>query len=98
MISCGLVTGSEGTFDWSPRVSGAVTPLAEDVRTLLAIFSTWIRQRRRIGDNRRGIVPAALEMMDNLPIQAVEDAYHAGYPRDAGAVLLIEIEGPARAR
>src|SRR5215217_4731202 len=40
-----------------------------------------------------GIVPAALEMMDNLTIQAVEPAYHAGYPMDAGAVLLIEIDG-----
>ncbi len=40
-----------------------------------------------------GIVPAALEMMDALTIQAVEPAYHAGYPMDAGAVLLIEIDG-----
>ena len=40
-------------------------------------------------------MPAALEMMDNLTIQAVEPAYHAGYPMDAGAVLLIEIDGVA---
>jgi glycolate oxidase len=40
-----------------------------------------------------GILPAALEMMDNLTIQAVEPAFHAGYPMDAGAVLLIETDG-----
>ena len=43
-----------------------------------------------------GIVPAALEMMDALTIEAVEPQYHAGYPMDAGAVLLIEIDGIAR--
>ena len=40
-----------------------------------------------------GIIPAALEMMDQLTIQAVEPAFHAGYPMDAGAVLLIEVDG-----
>src|SRR4029450_4502290 len=41
----------------------------------------------------RGLVPAAMEMIDQLTIQAVEDAFSCGYPRDAAAVLLIEIDG-----
>ena len=90
----GLVIGSEGTFGIVTEIVVRLMPLAESVRTMLAIFSTVDEASDAVGRIiGAGIVPAALEMMDNLPIQAVEDAYHAGYPRDAGAVLLIEIEG-----
>ncbi len=92
----GLVTGSEGTFGVVTEVTVKLTPLSPGVRTMLAIFSTVEQAGNAVsGIIAAGVVPAALEMMDNLPIQAVDDAYHAGYPRDAGAVLLIEIEGPA---
>ncbi|HEY8284964.1 MAG TPA: FAD-linked oxidase C-terminal domain-containing protein [Chloroflexota bacterium] len=92
----GLVTGSEGTFGVVTEITVKLTPLSPGVRTMLAIFSSVEQAGNAVsGIIGAGIVPAALEMMDNLPIQAVEDAYHAGYPRDAGAVLLIEIEGPA---
>jgi glycolate dehydrogenase FAD-linked subunit len=92
----GLVTGSEGTFGVVTEITVKLTPLSPSVRTMLAIFSTVEQAGNAVsGIIAAGVVPAALEMMDNLPIQAVEDAYHAGYPRDAGAVLLIEIEGPA---
>jgi glycolate oxidase len=91
----GLITGAEGTFGLVTAITVRLMPLAESVRTLLAIFSTVDQASNAVSAIiGAGIVPAALEMMDNLPIQAVEDAYHAGYPRDAGAVLLIEIEGP----
>jgi glycolate oxidase len=91
----GLITGSEGTFGVVTEITVRLTPLSESVRTMLAIFSTVDQAGAAVSAIiGAGIVPAALEMMDNLPIQAVEDAYHAGYPRDAGAVLLIEIEGP----
>jgi len=91
----GLVIGSEGTFGVVTEVTVKLTPLSPGVRTMLAIFSSVEQAGSAVsGIIAEGIVPSALEMMDNLPIQAVEDAYHAGYPRDAGAVLLIEIEGP----
>ena len=91
----GLFTGSEGTFGLVTGITVRLTPLAQAVRTLLAIFLSVDDAGSAVGAIiGAGIVPAALEMMDNLPIQAVEDAYHAGYPRDAAAVLLIEIEGP----
>jgi glycolate oxidase len=90
----GLVTGSEGTFGVVTEVTVRLVPISEAVRTMLAIFATVDQAGSAVSNIiGAGIVPAALEMMDNLPIQAVEDAYHAGYPRDAGAVLLIEIEG-----
>lgn len=90
----GLITGSEGTFGMVTQITVRLLPIAQSVRTLLAIFSSVDQASNAVSAIiGAGIVPAALEMMDNLPIQAVEDAYHAGYPRDAGAVLLIEIEG-----
>lgn len=101
----GLVIGSEGTFGVVTEIIVRLVPISEAVRTMLGIFETVDQASNAVSAIiGEGIVPAALEMMDNLPIQAVEDAYHAGYPRDAGAVLLIEIEGteadleaPARA-
>ena len=53
------------------------------------------RARRCRRSSRAGIVPAAIEMMDKLAIEAAEEALHAGYPLDAGAVLLVELDGPA---
>lgn len=94
----GLITGSEGMFGLVTAITVRLLPIAESVRTMLAIFSTVDQASAAVGAIiGAGIIPAALEMMDTLPIQAVEDAYHAGYPRDAGAVLLIEIEGPEEA-
>ena len=80
----------------SPRRWFDLTPSPEATLVLLAPFpdieSASHATSRIIA---AGIVPAALEMMDDLTIQAVEPAYHAGYPMDAGAVLLIEIDGVA---
>jgi glycolate oxidase subunit GlcD len=91
----GLFVGSEGNFGIATRITVRLTPVPRAVRTLLADFSSL----RAAGEGvsaiiAAGIVPAALEMMDQSCIQAVEDSvYAAGYPRDAAAVLLAELDG-----
>ena len=91
----GLFVGSEGNFGVATRITVRLTPLPRAVRTLLADFMAL----RAAGEGvsaiiAAGIVPAALEMMDQSCIQAVEDSvYAAGYPRDAAAVLLVELDG-----
>ncbi|HVC33151.1 MAG TPA: FAD-linked oxidase C-terminal domain-containing protein [Chloroflexota bacterium] len=92
----GLIVGSEGTFGIVTRVTVRLSPIAEAVKTLLAIFERVEDASLAVsGVIAAGIVPAAIEMMDNLSIQAIEAAVHAGYPTDAGAVLLIEVESLA---
>jgi glycolate oxidase len=92
----GAMVGSEGMLGIVTKALVRLTPNPEATLVLLAPFgdieSASQATSRVIG---AGVVPAALEMMDNLTIQAVEPAYHAGYPMDAGAVLLIEIDGLA---
>jgi glycolate oxidase subunit GlcD len=91
----GVFVGSEGTFGIATRITVRLTPLPRAVRTMLADFTSL----RAAGEGvsaiiAAGIVPAALEMMDQSCIRAVEDSvYAAGYPRDAAAVLLVEIDG-----
>lgn len=64
--------------------------------TMLAVFETVAAATATVSRIiAAGIVPAALEMMDRTIVAAVEAAYHAGFPTDAGAVLLIELDGPA---
>ena len=71
-----------------------ITPAPEQVSVILAAFPDIEAASQAVtAIISAGIVPAALEMMDALTIQAVEPAFHAGYPMDAGAVLLIEIDG-----
>ncbi len=92
----GLIVGSEGTFGIVTQAVVRLSPIAESVKTLLAVFERIDDASAAVsGVIAAGIVPAAIEMMDHLSIQAVEAAVHAGYPTDAGAVLLIEIEGLA---
>jgi glycolate oxidase subunit GlcD len=93
----GAFIGSEGCFGVALDVTVRLTPNPPAVRTMLADFSSIDDAARAtsaiIG---AGIVPAALEMMDNPTILAVESSvYAAGYPTDAAAVLLIEIDGLA---
>ena len=90
----GVFTGSEGTFGIATRIMVRLLPVPEAVKTYLGIFpdveSACTAVSAVIG---HGIVPAALEMIDALSIQAVQNVSDAGYPDDAGAVLLIELEG-----
>ncbi len=91
----GLFVGSEGNFGIATRISVRLLPVARAVRTLLADFSALRTAGEAVSAViASGIVPAALEMMDQSCINAVEDSvYAAGYPRDAAAVLLVELDG-----
>ena len=90
----GTMVGSEGLLGIVTKALVRLTPAPEAITVMLAAFgdveTASEAVSRIIG---AGIVPAALEMMDALTIEAVEPRYHAGYPMDAGAVLLIEIDG-----
>jgi glycolate oxidase len=90
----GLVVGSEGTFGICTKVWVRITRDPQSYRTLLGVFETVDDASQTISDIiAAGIVPAALEMMDQLIIQAVEGAFGFGFPLDAGAVLIIEVDG-----
>jgi len=91
----GLLIGSEGTLAVATEVIVRIMPKPEKVITQLAVYNTVDDAARSVADIiAAGIVPATLEMMDSKIIQAVEDSYVCGYPRDAAAVLIIEVEGP----
>lgn len=92
---CGVFVGSEGTFGIATEIRLRLLRLTRATRTLLAAYSEVIPAIQTVTDIvAAGIVPVALEMMDHAIIQAVEDSsYRAGYPRDADAVLLIELDG-----
>ncbi|RLT55580.1 MAG: FAD-binding protein [Chloroflexi bacterium] len=90
----GCLVGSEGTFAVVTQVAVRLMPVAEAVRTILASFSTIDTASQATSDIiGAGIIPAALEMMDALTIQALTRAGHTGLPADAAAVLLVEVEG-----
>jgi glycolate oxidase len=90
----GLVVGSEGTFAIVTKIMVRLMRLHESVRTLLAIFdSVDAASQTTSAIIAAGIIPAALEMMDGLTIQALVRAGHQGLPVDAKAVLLVELEG-----
>jgi glycolate oxidase len=90
----GLLAGSEGTLGVVTEATVRLLPLPEAVRTTLALFASVEAASeavsRLIG---RGVVPSALEMMDKLALTAIEAAFQAGYPPEAGAVLLVEVDG-----
>ncbi|MBI4481341.1 MAG: FAD-binding protein [Acidobacteria bacterium] len=91
----GLFVGSEGTFGIVTKAILRLSPIPQKVKTFLAAYSSVREASQTVSDIiGAGIVPAALEMLDRLTIQAVEDSvYAAGYPRDAEAVLLVELDG-----
>jgi len=92
----GAFIGSEGTLGVATRVTLRVVRKPEAVRTLLAAFPSADEAGAAVsGIIAAGIVPAAVEMMDALAIQAAEAAVHPGYPTDVGALLLAELDGPA---
>src|SRR2546429_4523659 len=90
----GVMVGSEGTLGTITQVKVRLLPLPESVVTLMAAFPTVDTASHAVSAViGHGIVPAALEMMDQVTIGAVEAHYRAGYPTDAGAVLLVEADG-----
>jgi len=90
----GCFVGSEGTMGIATRIAVRLTPDAPRVATMLGAFSSVDAAAATVsGIIAAGVLPAALEMMDAKITQAVEDFVGAGYPRDAEAVLLVELEG-----
>jgi glycolate oxidase subunit GlcD len=91
----GLFVGSEGMFGIALTITLRLCPMPSAIQTLLADFTTVRAASEAVGAIiAAGIVPAALEMMDQECIRAVEASiYAAGYPVDAGAVLLVELDG-----
>jgi glycolate oxidase subunit GlcD len=91
----GAFVGSEGCFGLATEVEVRLLPFAEGVRTLLGIFDSVEAAGRAVTDIvGQGLLPAAMEIMDGPSIRAVEEsAYAAGYPVDAGAVLVVEFDG-----
>ena len=90
----GIVIGSEGTLAIVTKVIVRLLREPEAVRTLLAVFRRLEDASSTVsGIIAAGMVPAAIEMMDQLCIEAAEAAVHAGYPKDAGAILLVEVDG-----
>jgi len=92
----GLLVGSEGTLAIATKIMLKIIPTPEAVKTMLAIYDSIEDAGNTVSAIiAEGIVPATLEMMDNLVLKAVEDSVHAGYPMDAAAVLIIELDGMA---
>jgi glycolate oxidase len=92
----GAFVGSEGTLGVATRITLRVVPRPESIRTLVAFFGDTGAAGEAVSEIvAAGIVPGAIEMMDRLSIQAAEQAAHAGYRLDAGAALLVELDGPA---
>jgi glycolate dehydrogenase FAD-linked subunit len=90
----GVFVGSEGTLGIATKVTLRIVKRPECVRTLLAAFPGTNEAGAAVSDIiAAGMLPAAIEMMDNLAIQAAEAAVHANYP-DCGGLLLVELDGP----
>jgi glycolate oxidase len=90
----GLLTGSEGTMALVTKIGVRLLRQPEAVKTMLAIYNSTDEAGNTVGElTAEGITPVALEMLDGPMLRMVEAATHAGYPIDAAAVLLIELEG-----
>lgn len=93
-----LMIGSEGMLGAVVAATVRLLPIPESVRLVLAVFDDIEKAAVAVGEIiAAGIIPAALEMMDHLAIGAVEAFVHAGYPTDAAAILLCDIDGPPEA-
>ncbi len=89
-----LMTGSEGMLGVIVEVTVKLLPKPERAQVLLAAFDDVVKAGEAVGNIiAAGIIPAGLEMMDKLAIRAAEDFVHAGYPLDAEAILLCELDG-----
>ncbi len=91
----GAFVGSEGTLGIATEVTARLMRTPEAVRTLLAAFKSTDEAGGAVSAIiGAGVIPAAIEMMDALAIEAAEAAVHCNYPRGAGAVLIVELDGP----
>jgi glycolate oxidase len=89
-----LLTGSEGMLGIIVEITVKLLPIPETAQVLLASFDDIVKAGQAVTDIiGAGVIPAGLEMMDHLAIRAAEDFVHAGYPVDAAAILLCELDG-----
>ena len=92
----GVIVGSEGTLGIATRITLRVVRTPQAIRTLLAGFRTMDAAGAAVSEIvAAGVMPSAIEMMDELTIDAAERAVAPGYPAGAGAVLLVELDGVA---
>ena len=92
----GLFVGSEGTLGIVTQIVVRLVRQAPAVRTMLAVFDSVAEASEAVSEViRRGVVPVALEMLDREIIEVLQHERDVGYPADAGAVLLVEVEGLA---
>jgi glycolate oxidase len=92
-----LFIGSEGMLGVTVEVTVKLLPVPERAQALLAAYEDVAKAGQAVGDIiAAGVIPAGLEMMDGPAIQAAEDFVHAGYPTDAAAILICEIDGTAQ--
>jgi len=90
----GLFVGSEGTFGIATKIVVRILKQSQAVKTVLAVFDSIEQASEAVSAViASGLIPAAMEMIDQVTIGAVEDAFGCGYPRDAAAALLIELDG-----
>src|SRR3989441_8426323 len=90
----GVFVGSEGTFGIATKIVVRILKKPQAVKTVLAVFERIDRASAAVSAIiARGLLPAAMEMVDHLTVGAVEDAFGCGYPRDAAAALLVELDG-----
>ena len=91
----GAFVGSEGTLGIATQITLRVIPVAESHETMVAYFESIEQAGQAVSEIvAAGIVPAAIEIMDELSIEATENWTHAGYPLDVGAALIVELDGP----
>ena len=90
----GLFVGSEGTFGIATKIVVRILKQSQAGKTVLAVFDSIEQASEAVSAViAKGLIPAAMEMIDQVTIGAVEDAFGCGYPRDAAAALLIELDG-----
>ncbi len=93
----GAFVGSEGTLGVAVSATLRVVPKPEAVRTLVAFYESQPAAGQAVSDIvSAGIIPGAMEMMDKLAIEAAEGGVHGGFPSDAGAALVVELDGSGR--
>jgi glycolate oxidase len=89
-----IFVGSEGTIGFITKIAIRIQPNPAAKKTMLAIYETPEDCSQGVADIvAAGIIPTTLEMMDNLIINTTEDFVHSGNPRDAGALIIIEVDG-----
>jgi glycolate oxidase len=93
----GLFVGSEGLFGIALEITLRLLPKPERYRTILAAYDSLTKAGDAVAAVvASGLLPGALEIMDRLAIKAAEEAVHAGYPQDAAALLIVELDGEAQ--